>query len=171
MHFLQLLYILPLLTKHSVYEIFTFIAGSVPTAAKQCYLPHGTAICRTCLANLVAPFIKFRFKLRVEQSVTINTIIEKVQQYYINISSRIAILKVKKLECQKHVNSSKAHTNENILQNSKLYVLHCSSARPPALQWNARFQCWTNCLLRSEIFYKTILASTWFCMTIQHSST
>ena len=52
MHFLQLLYILPLLT-NIPYMKFTFIARSVHTAAKQCYLPHGTAICRTCLANPV----------------------------------------------------------------------------------------------------------------------
>ena len=50
MQFLQLLHILPLLT-NIPYMKFTFIARSVHTAAKQCYLPHGTAISRTCLAN------------------------------------------------------------------------------------------------------------------------
>ena len=60
---------------------------------------------------MVAPQIKFRFKLRVEQSDTIDTInaiIDKVQQYYINISSRIGILSVKKLECQRARNLLKS---------------------------------------------------------------
>ena len=35
------------------YMKFTFIARSVHTAAKQFHLPHGTAICRTCLVNPV----------------------------------------------------------------------------------------------------------------------
>ena len=52
MLFRQLLYILPLLT-NIPYMKFTFIACSVHTAEKQCYLLHGTAICRTCLANPV----------------------------------------------------------------------------------------------------------------------
>ena len=45
-----------------------------------------------CVTRIVvAPQIKFRFKLRVEQSDTINIITDKVQQYCINMSSRIAI--------------------------------------------------------------------------------
>ena len=56
-----------------------------------------------CVARIVlAPRIKFRFKLRLQQSDTINTIIDKLRQHYVNISSRTATLKVKKLECQKH---------------------------------------------------------------------
>ena len=40
--------------------------------------------CVACI--VVAPQIKFRFKLRVEQSDTINTIIDEVQQYFEKIS-------------------------------------------------------------------------------------
>ena len=71
---------------------------------------------KVALRIVVAPRIKFRFKLRVEQSDTINTIIDKVQQYYINISSRITILKVKKLGCRKHAILQKLIlTNESMV--------------------------------------------------------
>ena len=89
-------------------------------------------VLENCVARIVvASRIKFRFKLRVEQSETISTIVDKVQQYYINISSRIAILKVKKLECQKNatcIAQKLILINENILQNSKLILLgNCSA--------------------------------------------
>ena len=38
-------------TTNILYMKFTFIAHSVHKAAKQCNLPHGTAICHTCFCE------------------------------------------------------------------------------------------------------------------------